>query len=541
MASSEKNPLNGHWTNNVVPLYSRCYDLIVKIDQIVNREKIIDDRQDEDINTLFGFVEYLEANKADKEQVVEAISLLASELYENFYTKGEVDELAFSTEIVDTLPEISGSTTCLYLVPFEDELGLRFYKKYVFKTPETPVFLGTTDAVSTEIFTYFMNAITDKLREFDQSISGITSGYVSTEQAEIILNEFHELIISEVESGLTEFYYTKYEVDDQVSSIREEVYRLIDGLKDTNENLEELNDFAHSIPGQVDYDILNERVKLLENKVEDFITRDITPTVIVRNITTDKDLLVTGTTNVSAKISAPTITIKNGSIVENARLSLTANEDIIVKNIDFVGDFGRREGGNTVMSVNTPGDISLKYIDFSAPLSGTTYNGIEIGLTSQPKSILIDSINFGERFENIPLIIYGVQDNAIINISNVHFGRVRNCVRFSNGTNAKNVTINFTNCSCDQWDINGEWSGFIKLQDYKSSAEDVVVNNVFSPEKVTINVHNFRYQGQLLEKPQDISEICGNAVYPRQFIYIWNDNEGFVEYNENRFPVLNIF
>ena len=563
MASSEKNPLNGHWTNNVVPLYPRCYDLMIKINQILEKGKKEDERQDKDIDTLFKIVDKLQVEKADKSQVAEAISMLANELYENFYTKEDIDKMVFSTEIVDELPE-HGSPFILYLIPETDDLGNSFYEKFVFKDENTPIYLGSSDGVSSEAFTFYMNMLLDSIKNLEDEISGITSGmsgYVTSGQmiemrSEIVsaMTEMHQTILDEVSSAMTEMhetilgeisdalenYYTKSDVDEQVNEIREEIAGILDDIDDTNLRLSELDDYVHSIPGQVDFEILNERVKVLENKIEDVLTRGIEPTIVTRNITSDKDLLITGVTNVSAKITAPTITIKNGSIEENARLRLVADEDIIVKNIDFVGEFGRREGGNTIMSVNTPGDVSLKYIDFSTPMRGTTYNGIEVGLTDQPKSILIDSINFVEQFENIPLIIYGTQDNTIINIDNLHFGRVRNAIRFSNCLNAKNVVINITNCTCDQWDINTEWSGFIKLQDYTFSAEEVVSNNVFGPDKITINVHNFRYQGVLLEKPEDLAEICGCNQYPQQFIYIWNDNEGFVPYDESRYPTINI-
>ena len=266
-------------------------------------------------------------------------------------------------------------------------------------------------------------------------------------------------------------------------------------------------------------------------------------TVVERNIVSDKDILVTGSTTVTAKITAPDITLKDLVISEQARLTLLADDDILVKGVNFEGDFGSRIGGANVISLNSGYDVTVRNTFFNTPDTpiADTQNGIAIGLTRVPKNIAIDNVDFSNKFKNIPLIIYGVQNDSVINISNVHFAKVKNCIRFSNSANATGVTINIANCTCDQWSPDDEWSGFMVFEDYTSSPSEVETNNLFGDGKITVNIHNLQYQGEVVQKPENIADVCGTAVYPTQLFYMYaTKKDEFIDYDESRWPKINI-
>ena len=124
--------------------------------------------------------------------------------------------------------------------------------------------------------------------------------------------------------------------------------------------------------------------------------------------------------------------------------------------------------------------------------SNNVYNGIEIGLRSEilPKSILFENCQFLGKFSNNAILIFGTQDNAVININNCYFEDLSNPFRLSNRLNVK-CTMNITNCKIDKWDVNSPWQGMLLMQDYTSGdADKANENNLFAPEKVTINVIN---------------------------------------------------
>lgn len=523
------------------PLESKCAELLKKIESLIAASKKdgeTDKRQDKsikEIQTILrdtqNILRILEASKADKEYVRETAEKILERIYENFYTKDDCNELFFRPKkYVDVLPD-EGKENILYLVEYSIEEEV-FYKKYVFADGSW-IYLGTTDTVANEEF----EGLVDRVETLENITSGV-SGFVTYDEFVSGLSEVYDTIVSGM-TGITDFLIDY--VDAEISGITEEISSILERQEEDEKRLSYVEDFLSEVPSSTDFAMLSERLKVAENKIENLIVKGLDETTVTGNITSDKDLLITGPINSNAKITAPTITIKNSTITNNARIALSGNEDIIVKSTDFEGDFPRRQGGNTVVSINTPGDVTLKHLKFNTPATGTAYNAIEIGLQKQPANILIENCEFGNRFENIPIIIYGVQNDAIININNVHFTQVSNCFRFSNCTNATGVTFNITNCTCDQWNIDDDWSGMFLFEDYTSTDLNVVENNLFGDEKVRINVYNFTYKAERIERPEDIASVCGTRDYSSQIFYIWNDKEGFVPYSRERYPEINIF
>lgn len=283
-------------------------------------------------------------------------------------------------------------------------------------------------------------------------------------------------------------------------------------------------------------DSLAALVQILNDKVEKLSKTDIEVvdgTDASLNDTT-KDYVVVGDIAQTSSITAKSVTIKNSSISDNARLSINAG-DVEVKGLAISGDFPKAQGGNAVMKINESDYIVFRDMTFN---SNDVYNGIEIGLNSSklPKYVLFDNCKFEGTFTNNPIIVFGTADDAIINIQNCSFDKVSNILRLSNKANTKCV-VNISNCSVNQLETNPEYTGAILCQDYTSKGEEVA-NNLFSPEKITINFKNFKVAGKELVMPTNVQDLFEG---PDKMVYLYNDTEEVVPYEEGRFPKVNIF
>lgn len=283
-------------------------------------------------------------------------------------------------------------------------------------------------------------------------------------------------------------------------------------------------------------DSLAALVQILNDKVEKLSKTDIEVvdgTDASLNDTT-KDYVVIGDIAQTSSITAKSVTIKNSSISDNARLSINAG-DVEVKGLAISGDFPKAQGGNAVVKINESDYIVFRDMTFN---SNDVYNGIEIGLNSSklPKYVLFDNCKFEGTFTNNPIIVFGTADDAIINIQNCSFDKVSNILRLSNKANTKCV-VNISNCSVNQLDTNPEYTGAILCQDYTSKGEEVA-NNLFSPEKITINFKNFNVAGKELVMPTNVQDLFEG---PDKMVYLYNDTEEVVPYEEGRFPKVNIF
>lgn len=283
-------------------------------------------------------------------------------------------------------------------------------------------------------------------------------------------------------------------------------------------------------------DSLAALVQILNDKVEKLSKTDIEVvdgTNASLNDTT-KDYVVVGDIAQTSSITAKSVTIKNSSISDNARLSINAG-DVEVKGLAISGDFPKAQGGNAVVKINESDYIVFRDMTFN---SNDVYNGIEIGLNSSklPKYVLFDNCKFEGTFTNNPIIVFGTADDAIINIQNCSFDKVSNILRLSNKANTKCV-VNISNCSVNQLDTNPEYTGAILCQDYTSKGEEVA-NNLFSPEKITINFKNFKVAGKELVMPTNVQDLFEG---PDKMVYLYNNTEEVVPYEEGRFPKVNIF
>ena len=250
-----------------------------------------------------------------------------------------------------------------------------------------------------------------------------------------------------------------------------------------------------------------------------------------------KDYIISGSETKSTDIIGKTVKLDNLTISNNARTNIKAS-DVELKGVQLSGDFPK-DNGNAVIKVNDAEYVVIKDMVFD---SSNVYNGIEIGLSSEtlPKSILFENCKFLGKFSNNAILIFGTQDNAVINIDNCYFEDLSNPIRLSNNTNVK-CTLNITNCKVDKWDVNSPWQGLLIMQDYTSGdAEQANINNLFAPEKITINVINcIGPNNKKITMPTDISTICGTGD-DKQVFYVWDNYRNLVSYDETKYPKINI-
>lgn len=255
----------------------------------------------------------------------------------------------------------------------------------------------------------------------------------------------------------------------------------------------------------------------------------------------DKDLIITiaepitGTTTVEGKsIEVKQLTTSNATTV------FKTEGDVTMKNLTTTGDLPKATANAQIRIVS--GDY-VRVTD--SAIDQTGYNAIEIGLgtgsgPSATKSIVIDNVKFNSALTNNAISIFATEDGSVITISNCTFTKCSNPVRLSNATGGK-VTINLVNCEFTEWDSSNDWAGLLIMQDYTSkSVEAIQANNLFGPDKVTINVINCTHAGEKIVAPANIAEVCGTKNAATQLFYIWSNEEGFVTYDAERYPVINI-
>lgn len=255
----------------------------------------------------------------------------------------------------------------------------------------------------------------------------------------------------------------------------------------------------------------------------------------------DKDLIITiaepisGTTTVEGKsIEVKELTTNNATTI------FKTEGDVTMKNLTTTGDLPKATANAQVRIVS--GDY-VRITD--SAIDQTGYNAIEIGLGTgsgpmATKSITIDNVKFNSTLSNNAILIFATEDGSVVTISNCTFKKCSNPVRLSNAKGGK-VTLNLVNCEFTEWDSDNLWAGIVIMQDYTSgSVEAIQANNLFGPDKVTINLINCTHAGEKITMPEDIATVCGTNDAATQLFYIWSNEEGLVAYDADRYPVINI-
>lgn len=188
-----------------------------------------------------------------------------------------------------------------------------------------------------------------------------------------------------------------------------------------------------------------------------------------------------------------------------------------LENVKFTAPYERVREGDSVryncgINIQSEDSVIISNVTLTEEAcAGTRYNAIEIDLDNKvgARYIDIDGLNIEGELSNNGILIFNVQDDAVINIKNVHMKKCSNPIRFSNGLNAKNVTINIENMTVDEWDGSEAWRGLLILEDYTSAnAAQAYERNLFAEDKVTVNIKNLVHAGQKVMPTSD-EEIFG--------------------------------
>ena len=168
-----------------------------------------------------------------------------------------------------------------------------------------------------------------------------------------------------------------------------------------------------------------------------------------------------------------------------------------LENVKFTAPYERVREGDSVryncgINIQSEDSVIISNVTLTEEAcAGTRYNAIEIDLDNKvgARYIDIDGLNIeGELFNN-GILIFNVQDDAVINI--------------------KNVTINIENMTIDEWDGSEAWRGLLILEDYTSAnAAQAYERNLFAEDKVTVNIKNLVHAGQKVMPTSD-EEIFG--------------------------------
>ena len=283
---------------------------------------------------------------------------------------------------------------------------------------------------------------------------------------------------------------------------------------------------------------LEERVSQLSKTSIEPVTIETTEPTTLSDTT--KDYVISG--NVAATLSATgkSVDLKGVTVTNDARVKVSAAEETRMIDTTITGEF-KKSSGNTVVAISNSETITFRNMNIDA----TLYNCIEIGLSGDKlaKNILFENCNFRGNFTNNAVSIFGTQAGAIVNFNNCYFEHVSNVLRLSNRTNTS-MTVNFTNCSCDHWDTTPQWTGMIICQDYTSPLDKVEENNLFAPEKIVINIYNFRMPNGEMMQPiaeEDMPLACGSQITGKQLFYVYTDKDDTVHpYVKSRYPTFNI-
>lgn len=220
---------------------------------------------------------------------------------------------------------------------------------------------------------------------------------------------------------------------------------------------------------------------------------------------------------INGSISGDSVSIYDATVKDNVRLKIVAEDDVEIENLTFSGDFPKTTS-NAIASINGGSSVTIKGVTYDSTATG--YNALEIGLSASecPKYINIEDCNFESALSNNAILIFGTADNAVVNIKNCKFGTLSNVLRLSNKLNSKNVVVNVTDCSVQQWDTNPTWAGFLICEDYTSkSKEKEQENNLFGDGKITVNFTNLTHKGVKV-----MDETSGRVTY------VYNDFGGLV-------------
>lgn len=219
--------------------------------------------------------------------------------------------------------------------------------------------------------------------------------------------------------------------------------------------------------------------EVIEPTGEQVVINDPTKDVLVKNpvihatssVTANSAIIVGANATVSPALQVKAVTNVNVSDFTVANVTKTQNQ------------------GTLVVNANESVTLSNLVFDSTTKL----YCPIVVNSSNDgmyPASVTLENVDYMGTAVRNAINIFGTKDNAVITLKNCHFSDCENVLQLFNYPNAKNVTFNLIDCSCDKWDT-GIYAGMFCLNDMNSQTEEEMrSNNLFGSFK--INIERFK-------------------------------------------------
>lgn len=326
-------------------------------------------------------------------------------------------------------------------------------------------------------------------------------GHITTELEKALINycTHYTLIDSVVKFGIIDMEQTRNDFDDMIQAVPHGISEVLKALQSSGTTM---------VPATPDADL---------NKPDENL------------IITASEEPITGKKTINGK----SIVVKSMN-TDSSSVSMVSTGNVSIKNYSATGEL-KKSVANAQLKINTSGDVAIS----SSSMGMKGYNCVEIGLNASelPEKINISDIDFSGELSNNAILIFGTENNAVINVDNCHFKKLSNAIRMSNKTNATGVTLNINNCKFDEWESSPEYAGFLMFQDYTSgSAEAEEENNLFSQSKITVNVVNCYGPDGKKITADNLADVCGTGK-DGQLVYVYCNKSGVIPYGDgSRYP-----
>ena len=300
-------------------------------------------------------------------------------------------------------------------------------------------------------------------------------------------------------------------------------------------------------PGRFMYDLVYENGNILMISQPDDaevklggipeVVVPVGPQVVINDKT--KDVLVQ-----NPVIEATSSIKANSAVVTGAKASVSPALQIVAETNVTVADFTVANVTNVqnqgTLVVNANDSVVLSNLTFDS--TSKLYCPIVINASKTdgvyPSSVVMENVDYCGTVTKNAINIFGSKDDAVITLKNCHFHNCENVIQLFNYPNAKNVTINLIDCSCDLWDT-GAYAGMFCLNEMNSQTEEEMrENNLFGTMKINIErfmCPNGQYLTQATAGMGDGSDtqVC--------YLYL-NKTGSLIPYtgNENLFPVVTV-
>ena len=233
------------------------------------------------------------------------------------------------------------------------------------------------------------------------------------------------------------------------------------------------------------------------------------------------------------KLVGSTVNVGSLKLTAQSQISLEGANGVKIANVTISGE---QNNSNAQVLVKVGKKLVISNMTFDKTAGK---NAIEIWENPDTKldQIIIENCKFNVPVDNNAINIFSTNNNCEVIIKDCYFKSVSNAVRLSNSRNASGVKVTFDNCVCEKWDT-GEYAGFLLLQDYTSTKDNVIENNLFAPSKIAITFNDcVGPKGPIhFNEVSEIAPIEG-VENPNQLVYLYTTaDKAIIPFDAARYP-----